>query len=620
MFSRYLLPALLLGLGLVLLAGPGPAAPAEAARINRLIEQMGSGDFDEREKAGTALDAIGEPALPALRKAAQGEDVEVRKRAGELVQKIEKRLESARLLAPKRVHLVYKETPLPEALADFQKQSGYTLSLLDPENKLKDRTITLDTGDTTFWHAFDLFCRKAGLSAAAAEDLMLRIPAGVPGGAIPFPGGAPGALPGGKPGAIKPLPAQRLPIKEVLPVPPPEKPEAPGKLQVAVRVDVGALAQAPGAPAADPAARAANAKPLPPGGAAGGLVAPAFPATSRAPGAITLAPGKPKALPTDDSSAVRVRALEKADMFGPPADGQTLIALEVTPEPKLQWQRLVSVRVDKAVDDQGQKLPQVTEGPGAGPGGVPPAAGPAIAVIRKGFGKGFPVIGNSQYAEVRLKKGESEKASKVLKELKGTISAQFLTEARPYITVDNILKAAGKTVKGPAGGSIKVLEVKKDDNGQITIRFEVEPPANVIPDGGSVNGGGIRPVPVPIRIRRAAVPPGAGPGLKAAPPPAPAAAPPKAAPPAGAAAPAVAFVRGVATFNGGFNGLTLQDDKGNVLPVRVGMTWQAGGGAPEYNLLYVPQKDKGEPAKLVFSGRKAVDVDIPFTLKDVPLP
>src|SRR5262249_49527613 len=184
-------------------------APTDAARINKLIEQMGSGDFDEREKASTALDAIGEPALPALRKAAQGDDVEVRKRAGELVQQIEKRLESARLLAPKRVRLVYKDTPLAEAVADLQKKSGYTLTLRDPENKLKGRTITLDTGDTTFWHALDLFCRKAGLAEATAEGLVpapaFGAPGNAPGGVVPPPPrGAPGALPG-----VQPPPAQQ---------------------------------------------------------------------------------------------------------------------------------------------------------------------------------------------------------------------------------------------------------------------------------------------------------------------------------------------------------------------------------------------------------------------------
>src|SRR5437870_5487954 len=80
MRSNLLLAALAFVLGLVVVAAlPAPAAPApDAASIAKLVEQLGSGDFEEREKATKDLDAIGEPALDALRKAAEGhEDAEV---------------------------------------------------------------------------------------------------------------------------------------------------------------------------------------------------------------------------------------------------------------------------------------------------------------------------------------------------------------------------------------------------------------------------------------------------------------------------------------------------------------------------------------------------------------
>jgi WD40 repeat protein len=58
-------------------------APAKSpAEIERLIKQLGSDDFNEREAASKALEAIGEPALSALRKTAAGAgDAEVRERA-----------------------------------------------------------------------------------------------------------------------------------------------------------------------------------------------------------------------------------------------------------------------------------------------------------------------------------------------------------------------------------------------------------------------------------------------------------------------------------------------------------------------------------------------------------
>jgi hypothetical protein len=59
-----------------------PAAETEAERIDRLIQQLGSDSFAQREEAGKAREAIGTPALDALRKAASSsEDAAVRRRA-----------------------------------------------------------------------------------------------------------------------------------------------------------------------------------------------------------------------------------------------------------------------------------------------------------------------------------------------------------------------------------------------------------------------------------------------------------------------------------------------------------------------------------------------------------
>ena len=59
--------------GVLWIAGPvlaaGQAAAAAPNRIDRLIQQLGSDDFEAREAASKALWDIGEPALPALREA-----------------------------------------------------------------------------------------------------------------------------------------------------------------------------------------------------------------------------------------------------------------------------------------------------------------------------------------------------------------------------------------------------------------------------------------------------------------------------------------------------------------------------------------------------------------------
>ena len=89
------------GIGL-LTTVPSPAAESTTAteKINKLIKQMGSNEFDDREEAQKQLDAIGEPAIDALKKAMSDEDTEIRRRAEDLIQKIETRTEGSKLLQP----------------------------------------------------------------------------------------------------------------------------------------------------------------------------------------------------------------------------------------------------------------------------------------------------------------------------------------------------------------------------------------------------------------------------------------------------------------------------------------------------------------------------------------
>jgi hypothetical protein len=75
------------GAALILLLGhaagepPGPGA----GEIERLIKRLGSDSFEEREEAGKRLIEVGVEALPALRKASRSDDLEVRRRASELL-------------------------------------------------------------------------------------------------------------------------------------------------------------------------------------------------------------------------------------------------------------------------------------------------------------------------------------------------------------------------------------------------------------------------------------------------------------------------------------------------------------------------------------------------------
>ncbi|GEM_PF-1880298 len=498
--------------GLTLMIPP-PTSVGETPnqkRIDKLIEQLGSSNFAEREKASRELAAIGVPALDALRQATKSEDAEVRKRAEEILPRIERQAESMRVLAPTRVHLIYKDTPLGEAVADFQKKSGYRIQLHDPDGKLRERKLTLDTGETTFWHAFVLFCDKAELSEMSMEEL-LRVP------------------------------------------------QPPG-VQAVIR-----------------------------------------PGRSFMPGRngqLILKDGKAKKLSTDDRCAVRVRALGKSDLFGNVPQGEIILALEVSLEPKLQWQMFQSIHVEKAVDNRDQKLTQVipqVEG-AAGIVGGNLAGGVVILqqrqmqmqmqmqmMVRQKMGWS----GLSQIVPVQFKKGVKE--AQALKELSGTLTVQLLTAAQPLIAADKLDKSAGKTFKGDKGGSIKIVSVQAEED-QTTIQLEFEQPpydkvapvqSHVILGDGIRDGAQLAGVKASIRDG----------------------------------------------FMESFNGLSVQDNKGNALPIKVAtaapVQRQPGPGfgpIMSYVFLCRHEKDKGQPAKVVYLGRKRATVEIPFVLKDVPLP
>jgi hypothetical protein len=82
-------------LGLALTAAALAEAPAERGRADRiasLIKQLGDDEFANRQAASAGLEAIGEPALPALRKAADAPDLETRRRARAVIAAVVERL------------------------------------------------------------------------------------------------------------------------------------------------------------------------------------------------------------------------------------------------------------------------------------------------------------------------------------------------------------------------------------------------------------------------------------------------------------------------------------------------------------------------------------------------
>jgi hypothetical protein len=122
----------------------------------RLIEQLGSEDFLTRDSAAQQLRAAGARALPALRKAVEHDDPEVARQVRNLLTEIE----TALLLAPKRVALKVVNKPLQEVLQDVAAQTGYKIDFSSPDPR---RPYSFDMADVSFWEAIDRISRDAGL-------------------------------------------------------------------------------------------------------------------------------------------------------------------------------------------------------------------------------------------------------------------------------------------------------------------------------------------------------------------------------------------------------------------------------------------------------------------------
>ena len=65
--------------------------------------------------------------------------------------------------------------------------------------------------------------------------------------------------------------------------------------------------------------------------------------------------------------------------------------------------------------------------------------------------------------------------------------------------------------------------------------------------------------------------------------------------------------------------LVLFDARGNLVRLLSKEQIPDENGNEEYRFTYQVAKGQPEPAKLVLQGRRPVSIDVPFTLKDVPL-
>lgn len=139
-----------LAIGLFLL-GQSPQPEA----IKSAIEALGDENFERRQGAESRLKEMGASAIPALKAAREHADLEVRKRASELLSVIEHSIR----LAPRMVDIKDGQVPLKDLIKDFAGQTGYGIETWP---NLQDKPVQLPRGRVPLLQALDMAGRQAG--------------------------------------------------------------------------------------------------------------------------------------------------------------------------------------------------------------------------------------------------------------------------------------------------------------------------------------------------------------------------------------------------------------------------------------------------------------------------
>ena len=177
---------------------------------------------------------------------------------------------------------------------------------------------------------------------------------------------------------------------------------------------------------------------------------------------------------------------------------------------------------------------------------------------------------------IHLKRGE--KTAKKLAELQGTVTGLVQSPAEELVRIDNVAKAVGVSVNGKAGAALKILETNRTEEGLFEMHFHVVSPPRGIDDGSTTMSA--------------------------------------------------AFVMINGRIINGYNdeplsaqNFALLDEKGRAFEVvQATNTGKRAGAARELQLAFKLEEGKGEPTKLIYTGRRTHVVEVPFTFKDVLLP
>jgi hypothetical protein len=289
---------------------------------------------------------------------------------------------------------------------------------------------------------------------------------------------------------------------------------------------------------------------------------------------ITLTSARTTPRPTFQAGALRVR------MFGPlascPVDAggdrkYAPLTLEVKPEPRIGWERLAAVRLERVIDEKGRELP------------VPASVygdtalldlDESVVIIWDGH-YDLPLAPAPQRFAFQFEVRDGSTAS--LREIQGSVSGWIRTAPEPLITLDNLPKAVNETHTSIDGCRLKVVQCHRAEDGLYQVQIELTPPEN--PQVTDLFNRHI------VRLNRR-------------------------------------FIDKETTSLDTSSSLpfVLTGAQGEKLGLVTGtLEHDAAGPSRVYSLVYKPDKDGMGPVKLVYRDRRSAFVEIPFTLRDIPL-
>jgi hypothetical protein len=147
------------------------AVPATAQETPaHWASKLGSSTYSDREKAALMLEQLGKAALPALQHAAATADLETKRRAVLIMERIEERLISEELIVASPLQLRFKDVLLDDALREVEGQTGLALG----RARVLKRIDACDTGLLPFWQAWRKFTDTTGLAEASLAVANLR--------------------------------------------------------------------------------------------------------------------------------------------------------------------------------------------------------------------------------------------------------------------------------------------------------------------------------------------------------------------------------------------------------------------------------------------------------------